>query len=198
MATKQGKRFGVEKGTQRNKDDELNKPANRSPGRSNANSPFPSLREDIGASQRDDIGRMERGLSPTGKGGAKTQQVEAGKRALSRTTVRGGLLGAAASLGPVAKELGDMYVNKVTNDLKSNRVELSAESKSRIAAGELDKKPEVTSAPSTSARKRKEVSYDNGGVREGQNEGIQDSSRSAAMEDVNKHKWKGSIDYGDY
>lgn len=197
MATNSG-RFGTGR-TQRNKDDELNKPANRSPGQSNANSPFPSMRENVGASQAKDVERIGKGMNPTGQSSlTRSAQQNAGARAMTRTGVRGGLLGAAASLGPVAKELGDMYVNKVTNDLKSNRVELSAESKSRIAAGELDNKPEVTSAPSTSARKRKEVSYDNGGVREGQNEGIQDSSRSAAMEDVNKHKWKGSIDYGDY
>ena len=195
MATNSG-RFGTGR-AQRNKDDEINKPANRSPGQSNANSPFPSMRENVGASQAKDVERIGKGMNPTGQSSlTRSAQQNAGARAMTRTGVRGGLLGAAASLGPVAKELGDMYVNKVTNDLKSNRVELSADSKSRIAAGALNAKAKSPAPTSTS--KRKEVSYDNGGVREGQNEGIQDSSRSAAIEDVNKHKWKGSVDYGDY
>jgi hypothetical protein len=150
-------RFGDEKGVQRNKDNDTFEGArpNRSPGQSNANRARPSLNEDVVESQRRDNQRIGRGLMPTaqGGGGRKAQQ-EAGGRAVTRTGGRAGLLALAAELGYTAGRVignlgGDELVRKgieksglgekIDKAATGDRVELSKESKARIAAGELEK-----------------------------------------------------------
>lgn len=150
MATsKTGVRFGEEKGVQRNKADEpkQNRP-NRSPGQSNANRVLPSLKEDLVKSQSEDIKRVGKGLSPTGKGAARLSQQEAAGRAITRTASRAaGAVGALAQgyeIGRAIDEetgIGKKLVDKsgmgkaVEDVVKTERaggVKLSAESKQRI------------------------------------------------------------------
>lgn len=205
MATRRmGRRFGEEKGIQRNKDDEPGQRPKRSPGQSNANRPFPSLREDVGASQRADIGRIKRGYNPTARGGARTQQIEAGKRALSRIVSRAGLLGAAATAGyevgtAIAKQMDDDSLSKVDARESYKNIVGTSGSKDNLPGFKVaESKPSAT----PKRAKAKEVSaYDldpnAGAVREGPHSGISGETRKAAMEDVNKHKWKGSYDHDD-
>lgn len=149
MATRQGPRFGEEKGVQRNKDNAAgDKRPNRSPGQSNANRVLPSLREDVKASQKADIERMKKGLSPDAKSAlTRTAQQTAGGRAVLRTAGRAGSLVGAALLGyEGAKAIGEAsnrsYAEtvakrkaaekaKADTDAESSRMAKSADARKR-------------------------------------------------------------------
>ena len=141
----------------------LNKPAKegytyRSPDQTNAKSYLPHPKENVMASQSADNARIERGLNaPAERAYNRLQQQEAGGRAITRTGARAGLAGAALEggyeLGKYIDEktgLGKKMVDKSgLGDLAekmatpSEKVELSDESKARIARGDLDEKPKV-------------------------------------------------------
>lgn len=141
----------------------LNKPAKegytyRSPGQTNARDTTPNLREDVMASQSADIDRIKRGLDTSSTRPQNRSQVQnAAGRAITRTGGRAGLAGAALEGG---YELGK-YIDEKTGAGKkmvdksglgdlaeeiatpSEKVELSEESKARIARGDLDEKPKA-------------------------------------------------------
>lgn len=163
MATKTGRRFGDEKGVQRNKESTGDKP-NRSPGESNANRTFPSVFEDIDKSQPKDIERIKKGLNPTNKEGRelstsgkdkllRSTQQEAAGRAITRTGTRAAYAQGAYELGYAAGRkldeetgVGKAAVDKsnvgkaaVEALSKSDRVKLTKEAKERLADMENDK-----------------------------------------------------------
>ncbi len=205
MATRQGRRYGAEKGIQRNKEEEPGqRRPNRSPGQSNANRVIPSPSENVGSSQMRDVQRIGTGMNPTGQSAlTRSAQQQAAGRAILRTASRAGMganiLGAAAAGYESAKEESRSRLSAVD----------ARESYKNIVGtgGSKDNLPgfKVSESKSTAAPKRakaKEVSaYDidpnAGAVREGPHSGISGETRESAMEDVNKHKWKGSYDYDD-
>lgn len=205
MATRQGRRYGAEKGIQRNKEEELGQSRpNRSPGQSNANRVLPSPNENVGSSQMRDVERIGRGMNPTGQSAlTRSAQQQAAGRAILRTATRVGMganiLGAAAAGYESAKEESRNRLSAV--DARASYKELTG------AGGSKDKLPgfKVSESKPAAAPKRakaKEISaYDidpnAGAVREGPHSGISGETRESAMEDVNKHKWKGSYDYDD-
>jgi len=141
----------------------LNKPAKegytyRSPGQTNARDTTPNLREDVMASQSADIDRIRRGLDTSSTRPQNRSQVQnAAGRAVTRTGGRAALAGAALEggyeLGKYIDEktgLGKKMVDKSgLGDLAeematpSEKVELSEESKARIARGDLNEKPKA-------------------------------------------------------
>ena len=146
----------------------LNKPAKegytyRSPNQTNAKSYLPHPKEDVIASQSADNARIKKGLdAPAERAYNRLQQQEAGGKALTRTTGRAGLAGAALEggyeLGRYIDEstglgkkmvdksgLGDMAEEMAT---PSDKVELSEESKARIARGDLNEKPRAKASAS--------------------------------------------------
>lgn len=196
MATRQGPRFGDEKGVQRNKEEQAGQSrANRSPTQSNAARALPSLKEDVSASQSRDTSRIGRGLSPTGQSAlTRAAQQEAAGRAITRTTARAGLAGAALTagyeLGKALDEktgIGKKVVNAVLGEAKEKgpRVELSAYSKQRLSELKEDNKKETAKekAPVKKAAV-KDVEVKGEGVREGRNENIDEDTRKRAMESV--------------
>lgn len=96
----------------------LNKPAipgyrYRSPNQTNARDLTPNLDEDVGASQRADVGRMQRGLNANARSAAnRLRQQEAAGRAMIRSAGRLGLLGGAAGAGA---KLGSTLVDLEEN-----------------------------------------------------------------------------------
>jgi len=107
MAT--GKIFGEDKPVQRNKENVAgDRRPNRSPAQSNAARSLPALKENVGASQRADVGRIAKALKGTeAKGAAAKSVAEAGGRAVLRTAARGaGLAGAALAGYDAAKTIG--------------------------------------------------------------------------------------------
>lgn len=208
MATRQGKRYGVEKGIQRNKEEEIgqNKP-NRSPGQSNANRLAPSLRENVGSSQMRDIGRIGRGMNPTGQSAlTRSAQQQAGGRALMRTASRAGLIGAAASAGyeigsAIAADERGANLENVANRGKFESLmdRPVAAPKKAAKSVSMSDMPKPVAAPKAKA-KTSAPKMEERGVREGPNENISDDVRARAMasvaelEDVNKkNKWKGTM-----
>jgi hypothetical protein len=141
----------------------LNKPEKegytyRSPNQTNAKSYLPHPKEDVIASQSADNARIKKGLdAPAERAYNRLQQQEAGGRAVTRTGGRAGAAGAALEggyeLGRYIDEktgLGKKMVDKSgLGDLAeematpSERVELSEESKARIARGDLNAKPKA-------------------------------------------------------
>jgi len=139
----------------------LNKPAKegytyRSPDQTNAKSYLPHPEEDVMASQSADNARIKKGLdAPAERAYNRLQQQEAGGRAVTRSAGRAGAAGAALEfgydLGRKIDEntgLGKTMVNKFgLGDLAekmatpNEKVELTDESKARIARGDLNEKP---------------------------------------------------------
>lgn len=133
----------------------LNKPAiegyeYRSPGQTNAKDKMPNFREDVVASQKADIDRIKRSMDTAETRPQNRKQVqEMGGRGISRTLGRAGAVGTALmggyDLGRAIDEktgIGKKMVDKVMGPAKveGDRVELSEDSKKRIARGDLDKK----------------------------------------------------------
>jgi hypothetical protein len=133
----------------------LNKPAiegyeYRSPGQTNAKDRMPNFREDVVASQKADIDRIKRSMDTSATRPQNLKQVqEMGGRGISRTLGRAGAAGTALmggyDLGRAIDEktgIGKKMVDKVMGPAKveGDRVELSEDSKKRIARGDLDKK----------------------------------------------------------
>jgi len=148
----------------------LNKPEKegytyRSPNQTNAKSYLPHPKEDVIASQSADNARIKKGLdAPAERAYNRLQQQEAGGRAVTRTGGRAGAAGAALEggyeLGRYIDEktglgkkmvdesgLGDLAEEMAT---PSEKVELSEESKARIARGDLDEKPKAKAKPRAS------------------------------------------------
>lgn len=133
----------------------LNKPAiegyeYRSPGQTNAKDMMPNFREDVVASQKADIDRIKRSMDTAETRPQNRKQVqEMGGRGISRTLGRAGAAGTALmggyDLGRAIDEktgIGKKIVDKVMGPAKfeGEVVELSEDSKKRIARGDLDKK----------------------------------------------------------
>ena len=141
----------------------LNKPEKegytyRSPNQTNAKSYLPHPKEDVVASQSADSARIKKGLdAPAERAYNRLQQQEAGGRAVTRTGGRAGAAGVALEggyeLGKYIDEktgigkkmvdesgLGDLAEKMAT---PNERVELSEESKARIARGDLNAKPKA-------------------------------------------------------
>ena len=146
----------------------LNKPEKegytyRSPNQTNAKSYLPHPKEDVVASQSADSARIKKGLdAPAERAYNRLQQQEAGGRAVTRTGGRAGAAGVALEggyeLGKYIDEktgigkkmvdesgLGDLAEKMAT---PSEKVELSEESKSRIARGDLNEKPKAKTSAS--------------------------------------------------
>jgi hypothetical protein len=157
----------------------LNKPAiegyeYRSPGQTNAKDKMPNFREDVVASQKADIDRIKRSMDTAETRPQNRKQVqEMGGRGISRTLGRAGAAGTALmggyDLGRAIDEktgIGKKMVDKVMGPAKveGDRVELSEDSKKRIARGDLDKK-EAKDKPKAKAKERKEA-YPDSDIRE--------------------------------
>ena len=210
MATKQGKRFGVEKGIQRNKDEEPGqRKANRSPGQSNANRLAPSLRENVVPSQTRDVGRISQGMNTTGRSAlTRSAQQQAGGRALIRTAGRAGAVGAAAMAGyAVGSEIAESSQaskeKRVAERESFKDVMNRPESAPKQAAKKVSMSdmPKAAPAPKAKAAASPAPKMQERGVREGPNENVGDDTRARAMasvaelEDVNKkNKWKGVME----
>ena len=209
MATKQGKRFGVEKGIQRNKDEEPGqRKANRSPGQSNANRLAPSLRENVVPSQTRDVERIGRGMNTTGRSAlTRSAQQQAGGRALIRTAGRAGAVGAAAMAGyAVGSEIAESSQaskeKRVAERESFKDVMNRPESAPKQAAKKVSMSDIPKAAPAPKAKAAAPApKMQERGVREGPNENIGDDTRARAMasvaklEDVNKkNKWKGVME----
>jgi hypothetical protein len=121
----------------------------------------PNLDEDVVRRTSEDAGKVKKGRnvdSSNLKGGAKESVREAGRRAAGRLATRAGLTGGALQGGydlgreidertGVGKKLVDATVGKDIDRAvaKRDKVELSEESKKRIARGDLDKKADEDS-----------------------------------------------------
>jgi len=185
----------------------LNKPAKegytyRSPNQTNAKSYLPHPKEDVVASQSADNARIKKGLdAPAERAYNRLQQQEAGGKALTRTTGRAGAAGAALEAGWAAGRaldektgvgkklvdksgLGDLAEKMAT---PREKVELSEESKARIAKGDLDSKP---SKASYRSKKETEVNVPEGDIRSGSNENIGEDIRQRAMSYANSDSYK--------
>ena len=158
----------------------LNKPVKpgytyRSPQQTNAEDLTPNLREDVVASQKADVDRIKRSLdtSETLPQNRKQRQ-EMGGRGISRTLGRAGAVGTALmggyDLGRAIDEktgIGKKIVDKVMGPAKveGDRVELSEDSKKRIARGDLDKK-EAKDKDDGAGSKAKATPYPKSNIRE--------------------------------
>lgn len=116
----------------------------------------PGLNEDVVRRTAEDVGKVKKRLgvdSSNLKGGAREAVREAGGRAASRLGTRAGLLGGALQVGydtgraidettGVGKKLVDKTVGPAIDKMAAgeDRVELSKESKERIARGDLESK----------------------------------------------------------
>lgn len=218
MATKQGKRFGVEKGIQRNKDEEPGqRKANRSPGQSNANRLAPSLRENVVPSQTRDVGRISQGMNATGRSAlTRSAQQQAGGRALIRTAGRAGAVGAAAMVGyAVGSEIAEssqaskekrVAERESFKDVMNRPESAPKQAAKKVSMSDMPKAaPAPKVAPETAPKAKAAASpapkMQERGVREGPNENVGDDTRARAMasvadlEDVNKkNKWKGVME----
>ena len=137
----------------------------KSTGKTNAKDIVPHPKEDL-SGVKDDIERIKKGLNSDAKSSwNRQQQQEAGGRSVLRSANRAGLAGLAYESGSAigdaienaTKDRPEGSIGKVTYETLRNthpgisalidkattpseKVELSQESKDRIAAGELDKK----------------------------------------------------------
>jgi len=185
----------------------LNKPEKegytyRSPNQTNAKSYLPHPKENVVASQSADNARIKKGLdAPAERAYNRLQQQEAGGRAVTRTGGRAGAAGVALEGG---YELGK-YIDEKTGVGKKlvdksglgalaekmatpkDKVELTEESKARIAKGDLDSKPTKSSFK---AKKETEVSIPEGGIKSGSNENIGEDVRQRAMSYANSDNYK--------
>jgi len=211
MATRQGRRYGAEKGVQRNLDEQPGQSrANRSPGQSNANRLAPSLRENVVPSQTRDVERIGRGMNTTGRSAlTRSAQQQAGGRALIRTAGRAGAVGAAAMAGyAVGSEIAESSQaskeKRVAERESFKDVMNRPESAPKQAAKKVSMSdmPKAATAPKAKAAASPAPKMQERGVREGPNENIKDDgTRERAMasvadlEDVNKkNKWKGVME----
>jgi hypothetical protein len=150
MSKPTGKRFSDREETQKGSKDSK---AVTKEGLSNKNDKMPSGKADFMKDAKSDIDRMLKTDKPA-TGAAKASQDAARERAMSRTGGRAGAIGTALSagygLGRAAGEAGmDDVVRKgidksglgekIDKAAAGDRVELSKESKARIAAGDLEK-----------------------------------------------------------
>lgn len=173
----------------------LNRPSRegytyRSPGQTNARDITPNLREDVMASQRADNERIGRGLNAdAARANNRITQQEAGGRAITRTGGRAGLAALAGEAGyalgrkideetGIGKKLIDKTVGPSIDRAvaSQDRVTLSPEAKTRIAAGELEEKAEAPKA----RRRVSESESPEGKMRPGRNEEIDDETRENA------------------
>ena len=154
----------------------------------------PKLTDDVVESAKDDMRKSARGRgvdSSDLKGGAKEAVREAGKRAEVRNVGRAGLAGAALQGGyeagralDEATGVGKKMVDKSgLGDLAEravntrDKVELSKESKERIARGDLEAKRE---SKQKASRSEESTSEPSGKYRPGRNEEIYDDTRENA------------------
>lgn len=122
----------------------------------------PDLGEDVVRRTSEDVGKVKKRINVESsglKGGAKEAVREAGGRAASRLGARASTVGAALQGGyelgreidertGVGKKIVDATVGKDIDRAiaKRDKVELSEESKKRIARGDLDKKADEDSS----------------------------------------------------
>lgn len=181
----------------------LNKPAKpgykyANPEETSAKSYTPHLQERVMESQASDVERIKKGLNPTAEREYNRRlQQEAGGRAITRSVGRAGYAGAALQGGyeagralDEATGVGKKIVEKsglgaaaerLAN--KRDKVELSEESKARIARGDLEEKrkePSKPSKPATTAREEESTEPISGKYRPGRNEEIDDETRESA------------------
>jgi len=150
MSKPTGKRFSDREETQKGSKDSK---AVTKEGLTNKSDMLPSRRADFMKDAKSDIDRMLKTDKPA-TGAARASQDAARERAMSRTGGRAGAIGTALSasygLGRVIGEAGmDDVVRKfidksglgkkIDKAATGDRVELSKESKARIAAGDLEK-----------------------------------------------------------
>lgn len=124
----------------------------------------PNLDEDVVKRTSEDVGKVKKRMNVESsglKGGAKESVKDAGSRAASRLGARAGLAGAALKGGydlgreidektGVGKKIVEATVGKDIDRAvaKRDKVELTEESKKRIARGDLDKKADAASSRS--------------------------------------------------
>lgn len=191
----------------------LNKPAKPGykyahPGETSGESYAPHPKERVLESQASDIERVRKGLDPNKESPAQTaarrnapqgnlSSKDAAGRAILRSLGRAGYAGAALQGGyeagralDEATGAGKKIVEKsglgaaaerLAN--KRDKVELSEESKARIARGDLEEKRKETSKPSkpaTTAREEESTEPISGKYRPGRNEEIDDETRESA------------------
>lgn len=150
MSKPTGKRFSDREETQKGSKDSK---AVSKEGLTNKNDKLPSGKADFMKDTKSDIKRMLKEDKPA-TGAAKASQDAARERAMSRTGGRAGAIGTALSAGygvgrVVGEAGGDELVRKgieksglgekIDKAATGDRVELSKESKARIAAGDLEK-----------------------------------------------------------
>jgi len=150
MSKPTGKRFSDREETQKGSKDSK---AVSKEGLTNKNDKMPSGKADFMKDTKSDIKRMLMEDKPT-TGAAKASQNAARERAMSRTGGRVGAIGTALSAGyGVGRAVGEaggdelvrMGIEKsgigkvIDKAATGDRVELSKESKARIAAGDLEK-----------------------------------------------------------
>ena len=129
----------------------------------------PGLNENVGRRTVEDVGKVRKGMSPPSnlKGAARDVVREAGVRAANRLNVRGGLAGMALQTGydtgraideatGVGRKIVDKTVGPAIDKMAAgdDRVELSKESKERIARGDLEPKFEYKHEYKTVRRKQ--------------------------------------------
>lgn len=152
-------------------------------------------------SQASDVERIKKGLNPTAEREYNRRlQQEAGGRAITRSVGRAGYAGAALQGGyeagralDEATGVGKKIVEKSGLGAaaerfanKRDKVELSEESKARIARGDLEEKrkepstPSKPSKPATTAREEESTEPISGKYRPGRNEEIDDETRESA------------------
>ena len=177
----------------------LNKPAKpglryANPEETSAKSYTPHPKERVVESQASDVERIKKGLNPTAQReyNRKLQQ-EAGGRAITRTLGRAGYAGAALQGGyeagralDEATGIGKKLVDKSgLGDLaekfanRRDKVELSEDSKTRIARGDLEEKT-ANRQDKVTTREEEDTAPIVGKYRPGRNEEIDDDTREAA------------------
>jgi len=173
----------------------------RSARQTNANDVLPNPREDVVRSQAADAAKVRRGLdtSEIANSANRARAQTAAARAITRTAARGaGAIGAAATgwdIGRaideetgIGRKMVDASIGKAVDQVAApanRRVELSEDSKRRLAAGELDNEAPRNPMPAAPARKRAASSPSpSGSVREGRNDNIDDDVRARAMRSV--------------
>lgn len=150
MAKPTGKRFSDREETQKGS---TNSSAVTKEGLTNKSDKMPSGKADFMKDAKSDINRMLKDDKPT-TGAARASQEAARDRAASRTGGRAGAIGTALSAGygvgrAIGEAGGDEVVRKgieksglgekIDKAAAGDRVELSKESKERIASGDLEK-----------------------------------------------------------
>ena len=150
MAKPTGKRFSDREETQKGSKDSK---AVTKEGLTNKSDKMPSGKADFMKDAKSDINRMLKDDKPA-TGAARASQEAARERAASRTGGRAGAIGTALSAGygvgrAIGEAGGDEVVRKgieksglgekIDKAAAGDRVELSKESKERIASGDLEK-----------------------------------------------------------